>query len=67
MSLSFTHVITETLWLGNIIGGIMHKAVRGVEVNGYLIPKGWCDRSTSMICSTMSPTSSTHEGRRRRT
>ncbi|KAL5226501.1 hypothetical protein ABZP36_014766 [Zizania latifolia] len=43
MSLSFTqHVITETLRLGNIIGGIMRKAVRDVEVKGHLIPKGWC-------------------------
>lgn len=43
MSLSFTqHVITETLRMGNIIGGIMRKAVRDVEVKGHLIPKGWC-------------------------
>ncbi|CAM0880220.1 unnamed protein product [Alopecurus aequalis] len=43
MSLSFTqHVITETLRLGNIISGIMRKAVRDVEVKGHLIPKGWC-------------------------
>uniref|UniRef100_A0A0D9UXX1 Cytochrome P450 90D2 n=1 Tax=Leersia perrieri TaxID=77586 RepID=A0A0D9UXX1_9ORYZ len=43
MSLSFTqHVITETLRLGNIIGGIMRKAVRDVELKGHLIPKGWC-------------------------
>uniref|UniRef100_J3KXB3 Cytochrome P450 90D2 n=1 Tax=Oryza brachyantha TaxID=4533 RepID=J3KXB3_ORYBR len=43
MSLPFTqHVITETLRLGNIIGGIMRKAVRDVEVKGHLIPKGWC-------------------------
>ncbi|KAG0491837.1 hypothetical protein HPP92_005235 [Vanilla planifolia] len=43
MSLSFTQdVITETLRLGNIIGGIMRKAVRDVEVKGHLIPKGWC-------------------------
>lgn len=57
-------MITETLRLGNIIGGIMRKAVRDVEVKGHLIPKGWCDRSTSMIRSTMSPTSSTHGGGR---
>ncbi|KAF3326880.1 cytochrome P450 90D2-like protein [Carex littledalei] len=43
MSLSFTqHVITETLRLGNIITGIMRKAVRDVEIKGHLIPKGWC-------------------------
>ncbi|KAL6619890.1 hypothetical protein ACP70R_035029 [Stipagrostis hirtigluma subsp. patula] len=43
MSLTFTqHVITETLRLGNIISGIMRKAVRDVEVRGHLIPKGWC-------------------------
>ncbi|KAL5222821.1 hypothetical protein ABZP36_027534 [Zizania latifolia] len=43
MSLSFTqHVITETLRLGNIVGGIMRRAVRDVEVKGHLIPKGWC-------------------------
>ncbi|XP_042383985.1 cytochrome P450 90D2-like [Zingiber officinale] len=43
MSLSFTqHVITETLRVGNIISGIMRKAVRDVEIKGHLIPKGWC-------------------------
>ncbi|TVU17053.1 hypothetical protein EJB05_33064, partial [Eragrostis curvula] len=42
MSLTFTqHVITETLRLGNIINGIMRKAVRDVDVRGHLIPKGW--------------------------
>ncbi|GJN35811.1 hypothetical protein PR202_gb24618 [Eleusine coracana subsp. coracana] len=42
MSLTFTqHVITETLRLGNIINGIMRKAVRDVEVRGHLVPKGW--------------------------
>ncbi|RCV16142.1 hypothetical protein SETIT_3G114000v2 [Setaria italica] len=42
MSLTFTqHVITETLRMGNIINGIMRKAVRDVEVRGHLIPKGW--------------------------
>lgn len=42
MSLTFTqHVITETLRMGNIISGIMRKAVRDVEVQGHLIPKGW--------------------------
>ncbi|CAL9180770.1 unnamed protein product [Musa hybrid cultivar] len=43
MSLSFTqHVITETLRMGNIISGIMRKAVKDVEIRGHLIPKGWC-------------------------
>ncbi|URE40266.1 cytochrome P450 [Musa troglodytarum] len=43
MSLSFTQdVITETLRLGNIISGIMRKAVRDVEIKGHFIPKGWC-------------------------
>ena len=27
--------------MGNIINGIMRKAVRDVEVRGHLIPKGW--------------------------
>lgn len=43
MTLSFTqHVITETLRLGNIITGIMRKAVRDIEIKGHLIPKDWC-------------------------
>ncbi|XP_074583509.1 cytochrome P450 90D2-like isoform X2 [Curcuma longa] len=43
MSLSITQdVITETLRMGNIISGIMRKAVRDVEIKGHLIPKGWC-------------------------
>nr|CAD1843127.1 unnamed protein product [Ananas comosus var. bracteatus] len=43
MSLSFTqHAITETLRMGNIISGIMRKAVRDVEIKGHFIPKGWC-------------------------
>lgn len=43
LSLSFTqHVITETLRMGNIISGIMRKAVKDVEIKGHLIPKGWC-------------------------
>ncbi|KAF3655197.1 3-epi-6-deoxocathasterone 23-monooxygenase [Capsicum annuum] len=35
-------VISETLRLGNIIIGVMRKAVKDVEIKGYLIPKGWC-------------------------
>lgn len=43
LSLPFTqHVITETLRMGNIITGVMRKAMKDVEIKGYLIPKGWC-------------------------
>ncbi|XP_030457476.1 3-epi-6-deoxocathasterone 23-monooxygenase CYP90D1 [Syzygium oleosum] len=43
LSLSFTQdVITETLRMGNIIIGVMRKAMRDVEIKGYSIPKGWC-------------------------
>ncbi|XP_023526890.1 3-epi-6-deoxocathasterone 23-monooxygenase [Cucurbita pepo subsp. pepo] len=43
LSLPFTqNVITETLRMGNIITGVMRKAVKDVEIKGYLIPKGWC-------------------------
>ncbi|URD86565.1 cytochrome P450 [Musa troglodytarum] len=28
--------------MGNIISGIMRKAMKDVEVKGHLIPKGWC-------------------------
>lgn len=35
-------VISETLRMGNIIIGVMRKAVKDVEIKGYLIPKGWC-------------------------
>lgn len=42
-SLPFTqNVITETLRLGNIITGVMRKALQDVEIKGHLIPKGWC-------------------------
>ncbi|KAJ1262082.1 hypothetical protein BS78_09G080200 [Paspalum vaginatum] len=41
LALQQLEVITETLRLGNIINGIMRKAVRDVEVRGHLIPKGW--------------------------
>ncbi|CAI0546940.1 unnamed protein product [Linum tenue] len=41
-SMTFTHmVINETLRLTNIVPGIFRKAVKDVEVNGYLIPAGW--------------------------
>ncbi|KAK1416880.1 hypothetical protein QVD17_25999 [Tagetes erecta] len=43
LSLQFTqNVISETLRLGNIIMGVIRKAMRDVEIKGYLIPKGWC-------------------------
>ncbi|CAI0392185.1 unnamed protein product [Linum tenue] len=41
-SLPFTQtVITETLRMGNIIIGVMRKAMKDVEIKGHLIPKGW--------------------------
>ncbi|RYQ79974.1 hypothetical protein Ahy_Scaffold1g106692 isoform C [Arachis hypogaea] len=43
MSLQFTqNVISETLRMANIVNGIWRKAVKDVEIKGYLIPKGWC-------------------------
>ncbi|KAI4329161.1 hypothetical protein L6164_021454 [Bauhinia variegata] len=43
LTLSFTQsVIMETLRIGNIISGVMRKAMKDVEIKGYLIPKGWC-------------------------
>ncbi|XWS20157.1 hypothetical protein CRYUN_Cryun31cG0076600 [Craigia yunnanensis] len=43
LSLHFTQsVITETLRMGNIIIGVMRKAMKDIEIKGYLIPKGWC-------------------------
>ncbi|KAL9229536.1 hypothetical protein vseg_004993 [Gypsophila vaccaria] len=42
LSLTFTqNVISETLRMGNIINAIWRKATKDVEINGYLIPKGW--------------------------
>ncbi|KAL8466143.1 hypothetical protein ACS0TY_035305 [Phlomoides rotata] len=42
-SLPFTQtVITETLRMGNIIIGVMRKAMKDVEIKGHFIPKGWC-------------------------
>lgn len=41
--LPFTqHVVSETLRLGNIISGVIRRAVRDVEVKGHLVPEGWC-------------------------
>ncbi|XP_073015923.1 3-epi-6-deoxocathasterone 23-monooxygenase CYP90D1 [Primulina eburnea] len=43
LSLPFTRsVITETLRMGNIIIGVMRKAMKDVEIKGYHIPKGYC-------------------------
>ncbi|XP_068648834.1 cytochrome P450 90D2-like isoform X1 [Aristolochia californica] len=42
-SLSFTrNVITETLRMGNIIIGVMRKAMKDVKIKGHIIPKDWC-------------------------
>lgn len=35
-------VITETLRLGNVIIGVMRKAMKDMEIKGHRIPKGWC-------------------------
>ncbi|KAA8531931.1 hypothetical protein F0562_006352 [Nyssa sinensis] len=43
MSLPFTqNVINETLRMANIINAVWRKALKDVEIKGYLIPKGWC-------------------------
>ncbi|KAI3813577.1 hypothetical protein L1987_18304 [Smallanthus sonchifolius] len=43
VSLEFTQgVISETLRMANIINAIWRKALEDVEIDGYLIPKGWC-------------------------
>ncbi|XP_057449329.1 3-epi-6-deoxocathasterone 23-monooxygenase CYP90C1 isoform X2 [Lotus japonicus] len=42
MSLPFTqNVISETLRMANIVNAIWRKAVKDVEIKGYLIPKNW--------------------------
>jgi len=28
--------------MGNVIIGVMRKAMKDVEIKGYVIPKGWC-------------------------
>lgn len=28
--------------MGNIINGVMRKALKDVEIKGYFIPQGWC-------------------------
>ncbi|XP_042495258.1 3-epi-6-deoxocathasterone 23-monooxygenase CYP90C1 [Macadamia integrifolia] len=43
MSLPFTQdVINETLRMANIINAVWRKALKDVDINGYLIPRGWC-------------------------
>ncbi|KAE8688543.1 3-epi-6-deoxocathasterone 23-monooxygenase [Hibiscus syriacus] len=43
LSLPFTQsVITETLRMGNVVIGVMRRAMKDMEIKGYLIPKGWC-------------------------
>ncbi|ERN19749.1 hypothetical protein AMTRI_Chr05g69840 [Amborella trichopoda] len=36
------NVLSETLRMGNIITGVMRRAVTDVEIKGHLIPKDWC-------------------------
>ncbi|KAK9271103.1 hypothetical protein L1049_026692 [Liquidambar formosana] len=41
-SLTFTHnVISETLRLASVAPGILRRAIKDIEINGYTIPKGW--------------------------
>ncbi|TYI88861.1 hypothetical protein E1A91_D03G012100v1 [Gossypium mustelinum] len=35
-------VISETLRMANIINGVWRKALKDIDIKGYLIPKGWC-------------------------
>ncbi|KAB2036589.1 hypothetical protein ES319_D03G011900v1 [Gossypium barbadense] len=43
LSLPFTQsVISETLRMANIINGVWRKALKDIDIKGYLIPKGWC-------------------------
>lgn len=43
LSLQFTqNVISETLRMANIVNAIWRKAVKDVDIKGYLIPKDWC-------------------------
>ncbi|XP_022638447.1 3-epi-6-deoxocathasterone 23-monooxygenase isoform X2 [Vigna radiata var. radiata] len=43
LQLPFTqNVISETLRMANIVNAIWRKAVKDVEIKGYLIPKDWC-------------------------
>ncbi|KAH0851800.1 hypothetical protein HID58_015243 [Brassica napus] len=41
-SMKFTRaVILETSRLATIVNGVLRKTTRDMEINGYLIPKGW--------------------------
>ncbi|XP_022726427.1 cytochrome P450 87A3-like [Durio zibethinus] len=41
-SMTFTlHVINETLRLGSVSPGLLRRARKDIEFNGYTIPKGW--------------------------
>lgn len=41
-SMPFTQcVVSETLRVANIIGGVFRRATTDVEIKGYKIPKGW--------------------------
>ncbi|XP_037488398.1 cytochrome P450 85A1-like [Triticum dicoccoides] len=41
-SMAFTRaVIFETLRLATVVNGLMRKTTQDVEMNGYVIPKGW--------------------------
>lgn len=41
-SMTFTsHVINESLRLASVAPGIMRRAIKDIEVDGYTIPKGW--------------------------
>lgn len=43
LSLQFTqNVINETLRMANIVNAIWRKAIKDVDIKGYLIPKDWC-------------------------
>jgi brassinosteroid-6-oxidase 1 len=41
-SMTFTKaVIYETLRLATVVNGLLRKTTQDVEMNGYIIPKGW--------------------------
>ncbi|KAM3373420.1 hypothetical protein ACQJBY_020068 [Aegilops geniculata] len=41
-SMAFTRaVISETLRLATVVNGLLRKTTQDVEMNGYVIPKGW--------------------------
>lgn len=42
LQLPFTHnVLSETLRMGNIVKGVIRKALVDVPIKGYVVPKGW--------------------------